>query len=270
MIELENISTLEMANQIVMVDGQARHIENMQELKTALQEDLHLERFKTWTYDNLYDRLHQTECQMRKANDKQLEPVIYPVRQYTHERITDPFKDDMYTYGEVLITNPLKHHSIEFQELNNLTIYEIKHLLSHTDAIGNNLLVNLTGMNRNRIEKLLDALQCYDEQVIRQYYETKELSIGTTVFARNRLAKQKIVEAQFEEIAWNLLRTVKEEFVWGRLDGNQIRTIKSVFLLDNWDPIRINLIKTIADYTTLSELKQGVTKTRALTRFIKK
>ena len=69
-----------------------------------------------------------------------------------------------------------------------------------------------------------------------------------------------------------LICNSNDEFVWGSLSDIQKRMLCSCALKHNSRDkiVREHLIDIISNYTTLTELEKGVTKTRVLNRFIKK
>ena len=118
--------------------------------------------------------------------------------------------------------------------------------------------------------KVQNMINFYEEQVIRQAKETGKL--GVNLFDLNKNEKREIVEKDINEIIEYLLDNA-EVCVWGPLSVTSRNVLNGV--LDNSKSIRAynakyGLIDAISDYTTLSEVEDGLVRKRVLDRFIVK
>ena len=132
----------------------------------------------------------------------------------------------------------------------------------------------MDGIGPSRIKKILPLITFYDEQVMRQYQELDNIHTlmhtfnQTPIFYLNKTAKQAIVEEEINDIIMYLLDNTKEELIWGKLSDNQKKLLETA--TRNKNITREHLIQIITNYTTLSELEKGITKTKTLNRFIRK
>lgn len=275
MVTLGDVSSLDLFRYPVIYNGSIYFFTNMRALKDACDKNPELVNSGTLNGVPLFKILYSVESRLEITNNKDfnVEPEIYLLEQYYGGKGYDLTKYDKYTAGDVLITNPISYWNSTFFDLRNLNLYEIKCLLSYTDAKGDNLLKGVKGIGPDRINKILKLIPLYDEQLLRQYEEYYEevygwVSTDFDLFGRNRDEKQLLVEESIKDIVEYLLDNTKEELVWGKLSDSQRMRLSSA--IGNRNPIRKNLVRLIANYVTLTELKNGITDTDTLSRFIRR
>lgn len=86
----------------------------------------------------------------------------------------------------------------------------------------------------------------------------------------NKKEKEEIVESELKEIVEYLLDNA-EQCVWGNLPSSKkIQMLRTIYATRGEQTLedRKRLVNAISNYTTLSELEQGVVKKRTLDRFI--
>lgn len=266
MITLENISALSLLEKCQDEKIQKILIENQiltyQDLKDLSEENTKIRQMFSETISRIEEFID-------KSNEKGKEPQIYTESIYPSNNSLEV--TDMYTKGrDLLLWNPTTEKYIKCFSIRDISIVEIKHLLSHCDVYGKNLLTRLMGIGDINIIEILSAISMYEEQVIRQSYETKARNIN--LFTLNQEVKKEIVMASLRDIVDYLFDNTKEELIWGKLTEPQKRLLLSATLNNNKTDniIRNHLVDIIANYTTLSELEEGITKTKTLNRFIKK
>lgn len=242
--------------------------DNVQEVKEALISDEVLCRSGQIDGHYLTWMVSRAEREINMANEKGLESLIYDVQQYdVQNRVL--LYNDLNVLSNVLVTDPLQGNASYFRVLRYLSMYELKHLLSHSDGMGNNLLAKRRGMTSEAVEEILAGLVLYDDQLKRQMKELRGSGATSLVFDLNREKKKVIVDECLEEIVKYLVTNTEEKLIWGDLSDEKKRLLLEVSL-NRTDSRRDNLVQVIANYTTLGELESGVTKGKILNRFIKK
>lgn len=265
MIKLENVSALDLKNYYC---GQkekgilrSNNILNYQDLKTYIENNNEDELlFKK--------RLLKVEKTVEKYNKIGKDPCIYVTPGYDDELL---LRTDMEVFGcNLLLWNPTTENYVKYSKLMNLSIFEIKYLLSHTDSRGDNALCQLKNISDNNIVKIYQAVCMYEEQVLRQASLNNPKSVN--LFYLNEDAKREIVKDTLKDIVLYLIDATKEELIWGKLTDPQKKRLISAVVNDKKIDriIRKNLCDVISNYTTLSELEHEHTKRKALNRFIKK
>ena len=148
-------------------------------------------------------------------------------------------------------------------------IAEIKELLGHIDYNDfQNTFTRIRSFGSATGQKVVDAIKFYEQQVLRQAAETEER--GINLFMLNKKEKDEIVESEIKYIAEYLIDNAKT-LVWGNLTDTQKQRIMSAVLSTKGEYTQQDkkaLINAISNYTTLSELEQGVIKKKTLDRFI--
>ena len=245
-------------------------IRDYQRLKDLLNSQK--EEFQSVSYF-LKRRLYEVEMELKKKNELDVEPEIFTFQAYQNSNIDiETLKlTDRENNGNVLLYScPTIKGGARINILKTLSIDEIKNLASHLNQYHFN---NALSMKRNfgidTVKRVADVVKFYEKQVLRQAKETEERDIN--LFLLNKDAKDEIVESQFKEIIEYLLDNA-EQCIWGNLTSSKkiqmLRTINAIRggILED----RRRLVNAISNYTTLSELEQGVVKKRTLDRFIVK
>lgn len=266
MITLENISALNLQERFYGRYEQniltQNNIMTYQDLKNYLENESNKE------FPLLEEELLHIEKKLIKLNKKAQQLTKYITPGYKDKKL---LKTDKKVLGkELILTNPISKHSEKSLHISKYSIYEIKFLLTHLNSKGDNALCQLRSISKNSIDKVVSAISMYEEQVIRQSKETKKRDIN--LFYLNKEQKRKIVIDSLKDIVYYLIENTYEELVWGKLtEPQRIKLLSSVQNDTPQDRIaRENLINIITNYTTLTELEQDITKSKTLTRFIKK
>jgi len=220
----------------------------------------------------LTDELSRVINKIEDTKIKEFVPEIFTFDNYINTNIDDKTLDitDNKNYGSILLyTIPLQIYGSRLNTLKKLSIAEIKHLLSHVDDYNfQNCLMNKRNFGKITGKRLVDAIDFYEQQVLRQANETDEREIN--LFALNDYEKVSIVESQIKEIAEYIIDNASE-CVWGKLTDTQKKRIMSAVLSTRKGEIEKDkwaFIGMVSNYTTLSELEQGVVKNKTLNRFI--
>ena len=211
--------------------------------------------------------------ELKQENELGAEPKIFTFPTYQNSNIdieTLKLTDRENTGNVLLYSCPTIRGGARINTLKTLSIDEIKNLASHLSQYH---FYNALSMKKNfgidTVKRVVDVVKFYEEQVLRQAKETEERNIN--LFLLNKDAKDEIVESQFKEIIEYLLDNA-EQCIWGNLPSSKkiqmLRTINAIRggILED----RRRLVNAISNYTTLSELEQGVVKKRTLDRFIVK
>lgn len=173
---------------------------------------------------------------------------------------TDGIISDKYSYvdklnkGSVLILNSItgKTHS-KFKEIKDLTIEEIKELLTYIDGYGNNYLKSIMhGVGDIHIKLLINAIRLYEEQVDRQ---SSLCSLSDNVFMVDKKEKFNISHLNIERII-KFLVSQERPLIWGSLSSN-MKDVYMSSISSNSDRslnIKNEICDVISNYTTLDEL----------------
>lgn len=245
-------------------------IQDYQKLKDLLNE--HKEEFKSVS-NVLREELYKVELRLKYKNENDIEPEIFTFSTYKDSNVDiETLKlTDKSNNGDVLLyCCPTTRGGTRINQLKTMSIEEIKNLASHLTqySLDNALsLKNCFGIDT--VKRVVDVIKYYDEQVLRQAQETDEKDIN--LFLLNKEAKDEIVESQYKEIIEYLLDNA-EQCIWGNLPPSKkadfLRTINPV--RGTGIEYRKRLVNAISNYTTLSELEQGLIKKRTIDRFIVK
>ena len=201
-------------------------------------------------------------------------PEIYTFDNYSHGDIDgDTIREtDTSNRGNILLyQTPFVTGGAIKNTIRDLSISEIKHLLGHVDEKRlKNLLSAKRGFGSSINKQIYDSICFYEEQVLRCADETTDR--GINLFEIDKLEKREIVESEIKDIAMYLVDNA-DKLVWGDLtDTHKKRIVRAVLATrgEYTDRDRNRLIDIISNYTTLSELKDGVVKKKTLDRFIAK
>ena len=269
MIKLENISTNQFIKQNketwgmlywnayqILVDNNIRDYQQLKDFLESNNQALEISGIRYY-FNN---ELRKMEQRIKRANEKEIEPKIFTFNSYQAKELDDKTINitDERNKGKVLLTsNPLILHS-GIENIRKLSIAELKHYLSHLDSYKfSNEALQIPKIGSKQIQLIVDAIRFYDEQIIRQAFETEEKNIN--LFFLNKKAKNEMVEAQLKSIAEYLVDNA-QLCVWGNLTPTQKKKIISLALTNNDKKTRGSLINAISNYTTLSELENGILK----------
>lgn len=231
------------------------------------------------TYDNAFlkDALEAVEQNIAYANSVGRQPVMFKCNNYKNTdvyRKTLKITDKQNLCGVLLCKSPLIINNQKYNMFDKLTIEEVKDLLikvvGHDKiSVGNNaFLEKMKNFTVDDVENIINAINFYEMQVLRQAREIKKR--GINLFTENKLVKEQIVRSQLNDIIKYLIDNA-DVFVWGELShAEKTKLIYAISSNGGYENqiIKDRMIKAIADYTTLSELEKGVVKNKTLDRFI--
>lgn len=247
-------------------------IRDFQTLKNMVQNGR-----KEFNNDIFKSAIASVEANIAHANSIRREPVIFNCNNYKGSTVyTKTLKyTDEHNMGDILICkSPAISTSGKFGELKNITISEAKSLLSKVVAhdkpsTGENAFTEkFRRFNAADAENIRDAINFYEEQVLRQANEIKKR--GINLFTVNKDKKEFIVRDNLKNIVTYLLDTA-DVCVWGELSNSQkSKLFTAVTRYTGYENqvIRQRIIDVITNYTTLSELESDVVKQKTLDRFI--
>lgn len=250
-----------------------KDIRNYQQLKDMLK------LFKNNKFYNfIKSDLETVEKRINEANILGVEPDIYTKEWYKGIDIDDKTLNitDNETMGSVLLmSSPLNMPPRKQRVINYYSIAYIKSLLAHLQSDLRNEFKFISGCYSNEdLVRLVKLIEFYEQQVGREVEDLKSNNpellkiLPTNIFDINSVIKQEIVEEQLTEIAEYLVDS-GNTFIWGKLSAqDKLRLLNSVKKTNGFT--RKNLINIISNYTTLTELNQGVVKMKTLDRFIVK
>lgn len=154
-------------------------------------------------------------------------------------------------------------HQLNLSILNDLSIAQIKELISNVDDLGLKYCA-LTAKHHvgpGVAQLTMQLIDFYEQQIVRQALETGQK--GINLFDLNRDAKIKIVEENIKRYVEYILENVTPS-VWEKIRNpvkeELYRAVKSrrrKFGLQ--DQIKQDLINAISSYMTLEELEVGIT-----------
>lgn len=272
MIKLENVSDWLYTYKPVACKHGIYYADNVQGLKELYKHD----KSATFKGESIAHIIEKTEKEVLKANAKGKQPDIYDVNRhgYENERSRRLLENDKLVDAGVLINNPGMY---DYRSYKGFSIDSVKHMLSHTDSSGRNLLGKFRGVGPAKIEQVIHSLRMYDEQVERQYEEYDDSRPRFSdfyiknIFDNNKEAKQEIVEESLPLIVEYLLDTAESELIWGKLSDTH--KAKLLTATRKYNDTRERLVGTLANYTTLTELHsiyETYSPEYVLKRFIKK
>ena len=170
-------------------------------------------------------------------------------------------------FKDLIIYNPFTLHIRRYKDFEDKSINEIRYMLEHVDFRGNSLILNATTVGEFFAERIKNAVEFYDEQILRQYMEDRYDE--DNMFLANKDKKVKLVQEQFKDIVEYLIDNAFE-CIWGELTDSQKKTMLSLLTSSGKLNLGIKeeLINIFSNYTTLTELESGIVKTKAIDRFI--
>lgn len=277
MIKLENIEFLTFQERLKRFYPQA-----------TIREEIFLNNFieqhQINNYQSLYDILleypddkallplsivlERVASAMNRANNTGKDVESYPTEGYSKTDIDDYtiFLTDSNVSGKKLIYNPPTYaESLKKEMISDKSVSQLKYLLQHTEPNGTCAFRRIySRFSQNNTIQLQNAINFYEQQVIRQYEETHKT--GVNLFTLNYEQKRPLAEEQLPEIISYLIDMRYEKLIWGDFSASQKSTILRAIKGEN-NPCKENFIDIIANYTTLSELEEGVVKTKVIDRF---
>ena len=221
--------------------------------------------------DYLQVVLSRMTKKLDQFNSKNMDLQIFSFENYEDEKTS---KTDREITGEqLLISNPLVPScNILEARLENFDIASIKHMLSHIDSKGNNVITSIRGIGKTSAQAIYKAVEFYDAQIARQSKETDNKEANLFWLNADEKADALILGNEPIEESMEYIAKNAEEMIWGYLTLAQKQKILEMIKKDNrYGNIIFNkLYNAIANYVTLEEAEKGLIKTRAIDRFIVK
>jgi len=180
-------------------------------------------------------------------------------------------KTDCQNNSSVLLLEPLKVYPGRkgmFNILLNLdNIERIKNLLSKSNGFGLSYLqIYNSGLGEKKIEKIVNSIEFYEQQVIRVLKLYGKNIKDENIFFKDKERKDFIVRSQLLDITKYLINGGKD-YIFGEMNTSKkecllerVQTGKENFTISD-------LANTISNYTTIEELEVGAVKTKVLDRF---
>lgn len=234
---------------------------------------------KEFNNDVFKSAIALVEANIAHANSISREPAIFNCNNYQGSNVyskTLKYTDEHNMCDILICKSPAISTSGKFGALKDITIGEAKSLLSKVVAHDksstgcNAFAEKIRRFGNIEAECVRDAINFYEQQVLRQAIETKKR--GINLFTLDKTQKQFIVRDQIKEIVKYLVDNA-DVCVWGEFTTAQknrlINAVKSGSGYEN-QVIRQRIIEIISNYTTLNELESDVVKQKTLDRFIVK
>lgn len=173
------------------------------------------------------------------------------------------------TKGSELILSSLVEQDKKYTYyfLNDLNITQIKDMFRYQNSTSKPLILKAAKMGIKNFQVLINGINLFDEQLIRQ---SKEIDyFEGDLFHLNYEEKKAIVLDELESYI-DYLEKNAEFCVWGENNAVKIRLMREALISKSVAALRNKerLINTFTNYTTLSELEQGIVKNKTLNRFI--
>lgn len=218
-----------------------------------------------------------TEKRISDANEEGKNSQIYTFNTLKDAKVDDETirKTDGINRGYTLLfNNPARFNDYKFYHINSMTVGEIKNLLGKFDlkSLDNAFETNVQNLEYSNTSRLVDAINRYDKQLARIYRETGNRGRGVDLLNVDRSEKREIVREKMREMTECLIDT-GSEYVWGKLsDEDKFKLMKALNGSRSRESktIYYYLLDMYTNYTTLNQLKNGVTKQKALKPFIVK
>ena len=285
MLKLENVSTLKLLNSYKRLSSKSElyrciyeflsinNISNYKELKELLFSN-HKELINSAIMIELMSELKRVELLIQSYDMCFKNPDIFTFDNYSHSDLDNKTISvtDSANKGDILLfSSPFLNGGARKNGVKYLSIAEIKQFLEHVeDTHLVNLLSSVRSLGPVISKRIYDSICFYEEQVLRCADETCER--GIDLFGIDRLEKREIVSSELKEICEYIVDTASI-LVWGELSDFQKKRLITTAMSTRGEYIQRDrniLVDTISNYTTLSELKDGVVKKKTLDRFIVK
>ena len=266
MIKLENVSIDNLS--LWIYAPKIKKIVDEFELKSIQDLLDEIQRSPEIDWSNIEKKLNCLIKEVDKNNKKEKEPIIFNTTNY--EDSTLKYTDTLNNGNILLLSSPTTENAVTYYGIKDKSIDNIKNNLLLTQPDGSNYLISYTrNISLSNIQKLIDAINMYNEQVVRQSMLTDSRDFN--VFTYEQEEKKEIVRDNYADIITYLVYNTNE-FVWGKVsDLQKKRYISSIINNNKIDNIiRDRMINNIANYTTLKELENYQKDNyKLLKRFIK-
>ena len=280
MIKLENVSTLNIsmfAEKIDFDNGEILRALNKYNVKDYDE----LERLissgdKDYSIDFFKNLLELIKSNIEYANKNEIEPTLFKFEKALLSGVDSKelrLADRKTLCKSLVLKNPITGSMENFEKIKNLRVFDLKLLLGKVVAYnlpttgGNAFLSVYPTFNIIDAKKIVDAINFYEEQIIRQ---SKVLHYpGLELFKLHKLQKERIVSEYILDIIEYFLYSA-EEFVWGPFTKEQKTALLSAINKRKTPEDKMlieRMTYMISNYTTLSEIESGV-KQKTLDRFI--
>lgn len=280
MIRLEDVSTLNismLAKRVGFDNGEILSALNkyavkdygeLEQLITSKDKDYDIEFFR-----NLLELIKEN---IEYSNTNGIEPVLFEFQKALLSGVDSKelrIADRKTLCKSLILQNPITGSMGEFEKIKNLRIFDLKLLLGKVVAYnlpttGQNAFLSVyPTFNMSQAKKIVDAINFYEEQIIRQSQITHYP--GLELFKLHKLEKQRIIAEYIPDIIEYFLFCA-EELVWGTLTKEQKIALFSAVNKRKKTESKLlieRLVYTISNYTSLSEIENGV-KQKTLDRFI--
>ena len=252
MLKLENIYVKEIINASTDLEVIELIIKNKSE---SVRDVIDLiKKYPNYNWKNTIEEIMLIEKKLAMLNDKGIEPIIYKTNSYSDTRL---YETDTMNCADVLpLYSVTNLNPVNFFGVKNKQIRVVKAQLGHTIVSGENYFqVRNNNLGTVKVQKMVDAIKMYEEQIERQSLLTNNKE--QNLFTLHSDRKYQIVNENIEVIVLYLLRTAKKELTWGRLSEQMKSELISCAINNTLKDkqVRNNLVTYISNFTTLEELK---------------
>lgn len=225
-----------------------------------------MKKYPNYNWNEVNKRIDEIRPIVTKSEKKGWEPEIY---EYDNNGIE--LVDKINKGNVLLLDNPTLEIQTKYRGLSQYSIEEVKRNLKLTDRFGRNEIGRLRNIGPDSINKIINALRMYDEQILRQAELTEKRNYN--LFLKDKKAKNEIVQDLYSDIIMYLIYNTKEKTIWGELTDNQKKLLISSVINSKKKDIIIKdrMTDIVSNYTTLPELENVANgKRKVLNRFIEK
>ena len=252
MIKLENIYVKEIFDSIkddrifkLILDNNAYSVADVVML---------INNYPEYDWSSVIRKINDILDKIDMYNARGNEAIVYRTNGYSDNKL---YITDTMNIGEILplysVTNV---NPVNYFGVKDKTIKLIKEQLLHTTISGENYFKYSNGKIGNvKVQKMVDAIKMYEEQVERQSLTTNNKD--QNLFLLDQSKKMAIVNENLSIIVLYFFKNAKKEMVWGRLSDQMKRELISCTINDTLKDkmIRKNLVTYISNFVTLPELK---------------
>lgn len=239
------------------------NITNFKMLKELLQQNKSIMTQNKIAYELLICRINMIEESLAIINFSNERIELFTFNNYEKTKIDDETAliTDKNNNGIVLpYTFPFINKDPKLKFLNELSIAKIKELLSSVDSydLTKCALIAKRNIRKDTVLKVLYSLDFYEQQIIRQSFETEQRRIN--LFTLNKEEKNKIISSNLKEYAEYILDN-SILTIWGKVTPTAKNKLYSAVLSTRGEyttQTKKNLIDAISNYTTLKELETGI------------
>lgn len=202
------------------------------------------------------------------TSDQNIERTIYSIPAYSSSELS--YSDEYVKGDSLLVYNPTSATRCMADNLGRISVFEIKHRLTHLNIYLRNLMEAYPNMSPARARVVQRAIYLYNEQIERQALETNKRDINLFTYMYDE--RKEMVREQIDEvIEWFLVNNI-EETIWCKMSDNQKRkfanSINGKLKVDI--ELREELINIIAKYVSVSEAIGDLAEGDTLKRFVLK